>query len=156
MPLTAKKARALAAPGSAVGPARYSLYKMAYGRINEALQQGFYLEAITIVESLVSDRLESRLTFLLGTDFSFKTLGQLITKIRGTETDSGLLLLVDKDLDQWREARNKSLHEMAKIEDGDSSTWADRFTSLVPTSKEGLRVLRAIDARCKALRKLGE
>lgn len=157
MPSSAtSRTRAVATPDTTVGSARYNLYKQAYSRINEAMQQGFYLEAITIIESLVSDRLESRLTFVMGYDFSFKTLGELITKTKNVETDVALRALIDQDLDNWRKARNKSLHEMAKIADGDSSKWADRVKGLIPVAKDGLTVLRAIDKRYKTLRKLGK
>src|SRR3990167_3525749 len=56
--------RAIATSDTTIGSTRYNLYKQAYSRINDATKQGFFLEAITIIESLISDRLESRLTFL--------------------------------------------------------------------------------------------
>lgn len=149
------KERAIATPGTTIGSTRYNLYKQAYSRINDATKQGFFLEAITIIESLVSDRIESRLTFLKGRDFSFKTLGGLIKESRKIETDSALRGLVDQNLDRWRNDRNKALHEIAKIADGDSSTWEDRVKGIVPVATDGLKVLRAIDKRCKDLRKLG-
>lgn len=151
---TSQRKRAIAMSGSTIGSSRYNLYKQAYSRINDATKQGFYLEAITIIESLVSDRLESRLSFLKGCDFSFKTLGGLIKESRKTETDSELRWLVDQDLDKWRNDRNKALHEMAKIADGDSSTWEERVKGIIPVAMAGLKILRAIDKRCKDLRKL--
>jgi len=146
--------RAIATSDTTIGSTRYNLYKQAYSRINDATKQGFFLEAITIIESLISDRLESRLTFLKKHDVSFKTLGGLIKESRKTETDSPLKELVAQDLDRWRNDRNKALHEMAKIADGDSSTWEDRVKGIVPVATDGLKILRAIDKRCKDLRKL--
>ncbi|MBK8182926.1 MAG: hypothetical protein IPK63_08495 [Candidatus Competibacteraceae bacterium] len=61
--------RAIATADNNIGITRYQLYKRAYAKINESIKQGFYLEAISIIESLISDRLESRLTFLKGSDF---------------------------------------------------------------------------------------
>lgn len=146
--------RAVATSGTTIGSTRYNLYKQAYSRIHDATKQGFYLEAITIIESLVSDRLESRLTFLKKHDFSFKTLGGLIKESRKTETDSALKELVANNLDKWRDDRNHALHEMAKLADGDSTTWEDRVKGIVPVAVDGLTILRAIDKRCKELRKL--
>ena len=149
------RTRAVASPGTGVGAARYHLYRMAYGRINGAMQDGYYLEAITLIESLVADRLESRLTKVLGTDFSFKTLGALISKARSTEPDSTLRSLIINDLNDWRELRNEALHAMAKLANGDPSTWEDRMLALVLIAEDGAAVLKAIDNRCKALRKAG-
>ena len=128
---------------------------MAYGRIKGAMEDGYYLEAITLIESIIADRLESRLTKLLGTDFSFKTLGALINKSKAVETDPALSALVQNDLNDWRELRNEALHAMAKLANGDSSTWQDRMLALVLIADDGLQVLKAVDSRCKALRRAG-
>ena len=151
---TSKRTRAVAIPGSDVGGVRYHLYRQAYTQINRALELGFYLEAITLVESLVTDRVESRLSFLKKTDFSFKTLGTLIAESKKLEPDAVLKDLVTQRLDQWRDARNKALHEMAKLANGVATTWDERVQNVVPVAKEGLTTLRAIDKRCKELRKL--
>ena len=148
-----KRTRAIASPGSATAKARAEMYKAAYSRITESSKAGFHLEAITIIESLISDRLESRLTFVLQRDFSFQHLGSLITKARQVETDQTLLNLVGIDLDNWRKSRNRALHEMAKIAEGDTSTWQDRVNGLVPISESGMKILRAIDKQLKALKK---
>jgi len=129
------------------------MYKSAYSRIAESSKAGFHLEAITIIESLISDRLESRLTFVLQRDFSFQHLGSLITKARQVETDPTLLSLIDLDLDKWRKSRNKALHEMAKIADGDTSSWQDRVNGLVPISEEGLKLLKTIEKQIRSLKK---
>lgn len=148
-----KRTRAIATPGSTIAKARAEMYKSAYSRITESSKAGFHLEAITIIESLIADRLESRLTFVLQRDFSFQHLGSLITKARQVETDPTLLGLVDQDLDKWRKSRNKALHEMAKIADGDTSSWQDRVNGLVPIYEGGLKLLRTIDKQIKALKK---
>ena len=154
---TPKKAlprtRAVAAPGSEIGPVRYELYRQAFSKINAAHRQGFYLEAITLVESLVADRLESRLTYLLEQDVSFKTLGTLIDKAKKHETDGVLHSIIISRLDNWRNARNEALHEMAKLASGDYRTWDDRTKGLIPISKDGVSILRAIDNRYRQLRR---
>ena len=150
-----KRIRALAIPGSIIGPARQHLYRQAYAQIKKATEQGFYLEAITLIESLVSDRLESRITFLKHTDFSFKTLGELIAETKKLETDTDFRDLVVTRLDKWRDSRNRSLHEMAKLADGDTSNWNDRVKTIIPIAEEGSATLRAIDKRYKQLRRLG-
>lgn len=68
---------------------RGMLYKNAFSRINLAMEQGFHLEAISLIESLVSDRLESRLSFLKQKDFSFEPLGSLIKEIGRIKKTTG-------------------------------------------------------------------
>jgi hypothetical protein len=150
-----KKIRAIATPGSTVATQRYQLYRMAHGRISEAVDAGFYLEAITLIESIATDRLESRLTFLTKTNVGFKNLGPLIQDIRTHETDSTLKAIVDVDLDRWRVMRNEAVHEMAKLEAGDTSKWDDRVQVLVIVVEEGLAVLKSLKNRLSVLRRAG-
>jgi hypothetical protein len=150
---TNTRTRAIAIPGSLTAQLRAEMYKSAYAKIAESTKSGFHLEAITIIESLISDRLESRLTFVLKRDFSFQHLGSLITKARQVETDLILRELVDIELDGWRKSRNKAVHEMVKIAEGDTSTWQDRVNGLASISNNGLKLLKTIDRQIKALKK---
>jgi hypothetical protein len=120
------------------------------------MDAGFFLEAITLIESLATDRLESRLSFLTGTNRGFENLGPLIKDMRKHETDPALRALVDQDLDAWRQMRNASLHEMPKLAAGDSSTWEDRVQFLVIVAIEGLDVLRQLSNQIRALKKAGK
>lgn len=153
-PHASTRKRALATIGTSVGSTRQHLYHQAYAQINSALKQEFYLEAITLIESLISDRLESRISFLKKFDFSFKTLGTLIKESRKIEKDVTFKNLVSQDLDTWRENRNKALHEMVKLADGETTTWSTRVEVLVPIATDGLKLLRRIDKRFKELRKV--
>ena len=38
---------------------RYAVYATTLQRVNEAIEQGFFLEAIALIESIISDRLAS-------------------------------------------------------------------------------------------------
>ena len=139
-----------------MGGARFSLYKEAYARINEVMAKGFFLEAIALEESLIADRLESRISFLTQSDFGFRTLEKLISQVAGKETDGQFKNLVTVDLDPWRVQRNTALHEMAKLADGDTSAWADRMKNAEAAARKGLNVLRKIDHRFKQLRRAGK
>jgi hypothetical protein len=125
-----KRKRAIAVENSNVGKHRRKIYKSAFKQIKLANEAGFYLEAITLIESLITDRLESRLSYLDGKDFSFKNISKLIEKSIKLETDSELINLIEIDLRKWAGDRNKSLHEMAKIAEGDFSTWDERYLKL--------------------------
>ena len=148
--------RALALPENNIGQKRYQIYKNAFGHINKAIENSYYLEAITLIESLITDRLESRLSHLSQEDFSFKTLGQLIKKNNQIETDEELKQLVATKLDKWRENRNNALHEMAKLEKDEQTTWDERMQGLADIAKNGYEILREINKISQSLRRKGQ
>lgn len=147
------RTRAVADGASDVGELRHDLYRAGSKRIDEAIAAGWYLEAITLTESLIADRLESRLGFLEGKDRGFQNLGPLIKGIQKAEIDAELRHLVEQDLDDWRDARNEAVHEILKIAVGQRDTWEARMARLRDVALEGKRVLRAVNARVSKLRR---
>ena len=152
-PVKKTKVRAKNLPDNTVGMERHDLYQQAIDHIKIAISQGFYLEAITLIESMIGDRLESHLTNILELEYSFKTLGDLITTTRKNETDEKLRDLVLIELDQWRQLRNNALHGMAKIEEGNTETWEQRVSQLPSIAKKGLALMSKIASRVKSLKK---
>jgi len=148
-----KRKRAIVEENSTVGKHRREIYKSVFKKIKLANEAGFYLEAITLIESLITDRLESRLSYLDRKDFSFKTIGKLIKKTKQIETDSELKILIETDLFEWSDDRNKSLHEMAKIAEGDFSSWDEKYLKLKKIASDGMALLRKIDRQCEKLKK---
>jgi hypothetical protein len=147
--------RAISASDNDIGQERYALYKSSFAWVDKSIDEGYYLEAISIVESLVTDRLESYLSFLFEKDFSFETLGKLINAIRSDKsgkTDEVLSSLVLNDLDKWRKDRNRAAHEMVKIEDGKRVSWEERVKINKTVAETGLELVRKIDNRIRKLR----
>jgi hypothetical protein len=147
--------RAISASDNDIGQERYALYKSSFSWIAKSIDEGYYLEAISIVESLVADRLESYLPSLFDKDFNFKTLGELVQAIRSDKsgkTDEVLRSLVLNDLDKWRKDRNKAAHEMVKIEDGKRVSWKERVKINKTVAETGLELVRKIDNRIRKLR----
>ena len=135
-----------------VGKLRYELYKKAIVQFNNAIEAGYYLEAITICESLITDRLESRCSEL-GQPHSFKNIGALIRKLIQIETDQELQQIIFRDLDNWRENRNTALHEIVKFEKGEIPNWENRVGNSKVYAEEGIKIFRKIDNRITTLRK---
>jgi hypothetical protein len=107
------------------------------------------LEAVTLLESLISDRLESRAGYLTGKNEGFQTLGALIESLRVHESVVELTQLIGR-IDQWRRRRNEVIHEMVKFEQGTLPTWEDKTSGLAEIASDGQAVLRefaALDAR---------
>lgn len=59
---------------------REVIYREVIERYNKAMADGFYLEAICLTESLICDRLESRLEEIKQTEILFDVLGSLCSK----------------------------------------------------------------------------
>jgi hypothetical protein len=135
-----------------VGKQRYELYKRAIKQFNQAIEAGFYLEAITICESLIADRLESRCGEL-GKPIAFKPLGDLIKRIKQIEVDDLIRNVVQNDLDIWRLKRNTALHEIVKFEKGAIPNWENRVEQYKEYAEAGIEIFRKIDLQLTKLRK---
>ena len=138
-----KRQRAVA-QNAAVGITRYRLYRKAWERISGATDAGYYLEAITLLESILADRLESRATFLTGKNQGYQNLRPLLNTLNSHETVSAFLPVL-ADIDAWRERRNEALHEMVKFQLGEHPTWEEKVGPLPRIVRDGKRVLRAFD-----------
>lgn len=129
---------------------KYLSYKKAWEQINAALDQGFFLEAITIEESIISDRL---LSYILGVEPKAKLdiksgLGKLISHWR---KHAGKLLIQsdNSDLgeitDIWRTKRNSAVHGLVKSTPGTPTTQPDDFLELArQTAEDGKTLARKI------------
>lgn len=54
------------------------LFERARLQIERSMEHGFYCEAITLSESIIADRLESRLSYLKQHNCGFRMLGELV------------------------------------------------------------------------------
>ena len=90
---------------------RYLRYKLAFGRLDEALVEGWLLEAISLEESIITDRLLS----IVGSDGDGascrQSLSSLIAQAKKAITGSGAPVEGDifNELDKWRDARNECM-----------------------------------------------
>ena len=148
----AKRERAKTIDNPFVGQQRYTLYKKAIVQFNNAIEMGYYLEAITICESLITDRLESRCGEL-GQPFAFKNLGKLLFELNKIETDDELRQIIFTELDDWRKNRNTALHEIVKFEKNEIPNWESRVENSKTYAEEGIVIFRKIDSRITTLRK---
>lgn len=147
-----KRERATVKDNPFVGQHRYLLYKQAISQFNRAIEHGFYLEAITICESMIADRLESRCAEL-NKPLGFQMLGKLIKTLKQVEVDKALRNILVKDLDEWRLNRNTALHEIVKFEKGDFPNWENRVEASKEYAEEGMIIFRKIDNRITKIRK---
>jgi hypothetical protein len=114
--------------------AKYASYALAFGWMKRALAHRFYLEAVTIAESVICDRLISRLSRLGALDPDVPVerlgLGRLITVWRkavpGRISDR-FFDDVQATTDDWRRQRNHVLHGIVKTPPGRTPSDAALF-----------------------------
>jgi hypothetical protein len=151
-----KRVRLRAGQEPGVGDTRYQLIRSAARRISQAIKKGYWLEAVTLVESMLTERLEKRAQYLhdhLGQPTAsslakvkdgFANLGPLIIALKDKEPDHELQAVL-KQVDQWRSARNIAVHEMAKFGTGARQPWDDRMERARQIAKDGIGALVAYD-----------
>lgn len=115
---------------------KYQSYKYAFERLKEAIDKEFFLEAVVISESIISDRLISYLTVryqqlnssekLPDTKTSLNHLiqkwQQIDQKVSYKDWDDLI-----KDVDKWRIARNECAHALVKSNPGSSTHSVEEF-----------------------------
>ena len=106
--------------------AKYLSYAEAWRRIDRAISEGFYFEAVTLQEGIIADRL---LSFAKGVEPASKlhvrtNLAELIKRWRqlagdlprdSSEVDLGFRV------DAWRRQRNEVVHGLVKSEPGQAT-----------------------------------
>ena len=92
---------------------KYNSYTLAFDRINKALEAEFPLEAISIEESIITDRLMSFALAIGIKAHKNSLLGYLVSKIKDEVDNEEVKEFMDK-IDKWREQRNEKLHAIVK------------------------------------------
>ena len=120
---------------------RYLRYKLAFERLDEALEEGWLLEAISLEESIITDRLLSIIGTDVNAESSRQSLSNLIAQAKKAMTGSGAPVEGDifNELDQWRDARNECVHGFCKLDDhAHSESSAEIFSEKMwETAKKG-------------------
>jgi hypothetical protein len=152
------KLRAINDPDSSIGRKRQNLYKGASTQAKAAYEQGFYIEAIAISESIITDRLEARRAYLADNDVSkrwFRTIGPLLDAVaKDDPVDDRKLISAYIQIQEWEPKRNSAIHELVKLrEDRTDDLWGARYESLKSAAEEGLQIAKAISAAVKRLNK---
>lgn len=96
------KVRAInSGPRSPEAQSRYQLYRQCNAQIKHAMSQGFYLEAISLIETIIADRLESRIAHVNGQDDiyrKFGTISELLFGRKSRRMGERILGLLSKDM----------------------------------------------------------
>jgi hypothetical protein len=130
--------------------AKEELFKKAFSRIEKSISQGFHLEAIAIIESLICDRLETSVTVITGEPTGVKNLGPLLKKLEEYPEFPKLLV---EEIDLWRSDRNLVMHRMVKITSEEVFNWQSRMKFARATAIEGFRLVKRAHAATNRLKR---
>lgn len=129
--------------------AKYLSYKEAWRRITAATSEGYYFEAVTLCESIISDRL---LSYAVGVNPQCRatrrtSFGTLIEEWRKSATslpDHGLVDL-GAAVDAWRVERNVVVHGLAKSTPGTATDDLQEFLKRAEdVAKQGAALAEAV------------
>ena len=122
-------------------------------RFNLAIEQSFFLEATALIESLICDRLESRIGELTMKPVEFGTIADLLKKLNKIETDVELKNIMNKVLYQWSGKRNIVIHQASKIELNKNKDWNEFLSLASSTAKEGSKAFNNYNKQLQKLRR---
>ena len=139
-----------------VGKERHNRYAAAIDKCNAAMQAGFYVESIAIIESLIGDRLESISNQISGGGQDYKTVSKLIEYLKGKNANSLLnpdILSTLELISDWFKKRSFAVHELAKLTPDIKESFSDSYNKLPNIAEEGLSLFRQIDNQIRKYRK---
>jgi hypothetical protein len=136
--------RGQAFEGKGYGTQRRILFTKARIHIERSISEGYFCEAIAIAESIISDRLESRLSFLEDKNIGFFFFFKLTPGLLKLEKDEKLRELI-RQVETWAKCRNRALHEMVKVEaDEEERSWEERIAHIRNSAIDGYKLAKAI------------
>ena len=150
------KYRAKNEPGSALGSTRYELYKNAFEQVAAAFNLGFYVETISICESIIADRLEARISCIKDHDpnqHQFRTLRNSLPKLDKIEPHENVKFRkIIGEVTVWEDERNFAIHEIVKVKNDETRTsWKRRQVRLRRAARVGMRLSKSVSAEVQRL-----
>jgi hypothetical protein len=156
--------RPRAGDGSSTGLERYRLIKASFAFVQQSIRNRHNLEAITVLESILTDRLGSMVHGTLGHEVTLSlTLGRLVKlakkgplitqgeqakglPARHAPLPGDIMGFLTGPLSRWWRMRNNAVHGMAKLHHVGDATFGERYARLSAVALEGVRVLLQLDA----------
>jgi hypothetical protein len=136
-----------------LGDRRYERYCAAFDWVEHCAEASYFLEAIAVLDSLLWDRLSSRLGYLKGDLIDInKNIGTLCSELigdsgtGGREKDPAFRDAI-RDVKAWLFQRNEAVHATAKVfrENTSEEDFSEILNSHRQTAADGIKRLRAFD-----------
>ncbi|WP_434978719.1 hypothetical protein [Daejeonia sp. YH14] len=135
------------------GKEKYEIMRKAVSQYNAAIKAGYFLEATTLMESLLANRLESRISELTKSDVEMNTLKLLCKQVKRSGEKDEIIIKILEEINKWANQRNEVIHEAAKISKGQKKKWENFLEDAEQTAKSGRKLFDAINKRLNQLRK---
>ena len=113
---------------------RKELRSRAQDRLASALKAGYYIEAVALEDSMISDRLEELLD-LRKEHVAMNSLGQLAQLARAMDPEAFSALA--QRLLAWADQRNQVVHQMVKVGPTHRGDWESRLAAAQAAAVEG-------------------
>ena len=121
-----------------LGKSKQQLYKFAHRRVQSSIRKGSHIEAIALLESIMSDRIESAISSVTRLPVFASSLGSLFKSLdKLSPAEDNLKALVW----DWNKSRGLVIHQMVKLTNDYNSTWSERVKFAKITAQEGLILL---------------
>ena len=141
-----------------VGTVKHDIYAEGIDQYKKAMDNGFYIEAIALMESIIADRLESLANYLSNSKiYSYKPAGRLANALLG-KMSAKLEPYPDvktaiTNIRTWLRQRNHAVHEMFKLsEENWKASFKESYSKLEAPAKEGCELFRDLDNAIRYMR----
>ncbi|MBR1924505.1 MAG: hypothetical protein IJ839_04420 [Ruminobacter sp.] len=141
---------------------KFRSYAFAFSRINQAIENEFPLEAITMEESIICDRLraykEANGLSYKNNDGLYKFLDDITKDLNNKDKYHDLSELLTR-INSWRDDRNKTIHRVVRTnKSGESPDLSHRdfIPHAIEVAKTGSQLAREICTISKKLRREAE
>lgn len=131
-----------------VRAARAELIGMAVVQAKRAIDNGFYLEAIALLESLMADRIESILLRIGTEPPRLVTVNQGIKSLKDVEIQLADQTVLE-EIKVWSHGRSKWIHEFIKISTSEELKWEVRVESAKEVAISGFALFNRLNASTK-------
>lgn len=111
----------------------------AYKRAKRAITAGYYLEAVTLCESLILNRLEVVLASSGGIEYSKFSVGKALNTLESHKIPVFDETLLDDSKD-WVGVRNSFSHHFAKVDLPEFPSWRTRIAAAGELARSGLEL----------------
>ena len=118
---------------------KQELHRQTNGWLNAALDNHYWVEAICIAESLMSDRIESYFTKNYESR-KISTLGSWCREILEIDKLSKADIDLFERVKAWSKLRNKAVHELVKVSERHKTSWDERVCECMTVAREGKRL----------------
>lgn len=138
-----------------IGKLRATYYRGAHEKLKQAIDGEFYIEAIAICDSMLSDRMESRLGFLSGDDQRFLALGTAAKTLLAKEPAENIPAReLYQSIGKWASGRNHAVHEVVKLQDSvKAQSFSERYELLRLIAEEGVVLVSKMNKMERTLRR---